>query len=108
VSEEISLEELRERLGELTVVEAQPRPAYRRRHLPGALNLPKTRAAALAPVLLPDLDAEIVVYCGSWLCRSSDRVAERLRELGYTRVRVFRGGKREWLRAGLPVGRVTA
>jgi rhodanese-related sulfurtransferase len=104
----ISLEELRERLERLTLVEAQPPAAYRRRHLPGALNLPKGRAAALAPVLLPSLDAEIVVYCGSRLCRSSDRVAERLAELGYTRVRVFRGGKREWLRAGLPVERVSA
>jgi rhodanese-related sulfurtransferase len=104
----IALEELRERLEELTLVEALPRAAYRRRHLPGALNLPRTRAEALAPVLLPDLDAEIVVYCGSRICRSSDRVAERLAALGYTRVRVFRGGKREWLRAGLPVERVSA
>jgi rhodanese-related sulfurtransferase len=108
VSKTISLEELRERLDELTVIETLPPAAYRRRHLPGALNLPKSRAAALAPVLLPELDAEIVVYCGSRLCRSSDRVAESLRRLGYTRVRVYRGGKREWLHAGLPLEHVSA
>jgi len=84
-------------------VEALPTAAFRRRHLPNALNLPRGRVESLAPALLPDRDAEIVVYCGSWLCRSSDRVAARLRALGYSRVRIYRGGKRDWLRAGLPV-----
>jgi rhodanese-related sulfurtransferase len=32
-------------------------------HLPGAVNLPPGRVAELAPRLLPDKDAEIVVYC---------------------------------------------
>ena len=56
-------------------------------------------------MLLPDLDAEIVVYCGSRLCRSSDRVAAKLLALGYKRVRVYRGGKADWRRAGLPIVR---
>ena len=103
--EEISREELCRRLDELTVVEALPRPAFRRRHLPSAINMPKSQVEALAPALLPDLDAEIVVYCGSWLCRSSDRVADKLRRLGYTYVRVYRGGKADWRRAGLPTVR---
>ena len=107
MSEEISREELRRRLGEVTLVEALPHAAFRRLHLPHAVNLPKADVARLAPVLLPDRDAEIVVYCGSWLCRSSDRVAERLRHLGYARVRVYRGGKADWRRAGLPTVRST-
>jgi rhodanese-related sulfurtransferase len=107
VIEGISREELRRRLDELTLVEALPRAAFRRRPLPNAINMPKSQAEALAPVLLPDLDAEIVVYCGSRICRSSDRVAELLGRLGYTRVRIYRGGKRDWLRAGLPVERVS-
>ena len=86
-------------------MEALPRAAYNRRHLPNALNIPRSRVEALASVLLPQLDAEIVVYCGSWLCRSSDRVAAKLRELGYTHVRVYRGGKADWRRAGLPTVR---
>jgi rhodanese-related sulfurtransferase len=103
----ISREELDERLDELTIVDAQPPAMFRRRHLPNAVNLPRTRVEALAPVLLPDLDAEIVVYCGSWLCRSSDRVAERLRRLGYTNVRIYRGGRADWRKAGLPIVRST-
>ena len=105
MSDEISREELRDRLDELIVVEALPRAAFRRLHLPGALNLPRGEVERRAPELLPDRGAEIVVYCGSWLCRSSDRVAEQLRRLGYTRVRIYRGGKHDWRRAGLPTAR---
>jgi rhodanese-related sulfurtransferase len=36
---------------------------YRHSHLPGALNLPPGKATEMAPALLPDKDAEIVLYC---------------------------------------------
>jgi rhodanese-related sulfurtransferase len=36
---------------------------YRHSHLPGALNLPPDKVAELAPELLPDKNADIVVYC---------------------------------------------
>jgi rhodanese-related sulfurtransferase len=36
---------------------------YRHSHLPGALNLPPGKAAEMAPDLLPDKKAEIVLYC---------------------------------------------
>ena len=103
----IAREELRERLAELTLVDATAPNAFRRRHLPGAVNLPPDRVEALAPVLLPDLEAEVVVYCGSWLCRSSDRVARALRALGYTDVRIYRGGRADWRRGDLPLVRST-
>jgi rhodanese-related sulfurtransferase len=99
----ISREEVRRRLGELTLVDAQHPNAFRRRRLPDAVNIPADRVEALAPVLLPDLEAPIVVYCGSWLCRSSDRVAARLRTLGYLEVEVYRGGLADWRLAQLPV-----
>jgi rhodanese-related sulfurtransferase len=34
-------------------------------HLPGAINLPPDQVEQLAPTLLPDQAAEIVVYCAS-------------------------------------------
>ena len=103
----ISRGELEERVDEVTIVDTQHPNMFRRRHLPNAVNLPPGRAEALAAVLLPDLDAEIVVYCGSWLCRSSDRVADGLHRLGYTNVRIYRGGRADWRRAGLPIVRST-
>ena len=36
---------------------------YRHSHLPGALNLPPGRVSEMAPDLLPDKEAEIVLYC---------------------------------------------
>jgi len=36
---------------------------YRHSHLPGALNLPPGEVAEMAPDLLPDKEAEIVLYC---------------------------------------------
>lgn len=36
---------------------------YRHSHLPGALNIPPGKVAKMAPDLLSDKEAEIVLYC---------------------------------------------
>ena len=64
----ISREELKEKIdrGEaFTLVETLQPVAYQHEHLPGALNLPPDRVRGLAPQLLPDKTAEIIVYCSS-------------------------------------------
>jgi rhodanese-related sulfurtransferase len=64
--ETISREELKEKMdrGEsFTLVETLPETAYHHEHLPGAVNLPPDRVQELAPGLLPDKGAEIIVYC---------------------------------------------
>ena len=104
----ISREELATKLerGEaVTLVEALPEPYYRKAHLPGAITLPAERVPDLAPQLLPDLDAEIVVYCANLACPSSAVAARGLIELGYRRVREYAGGKQDWIDAGLAVER---
>ena len=45
------------------LVETESPMMYDDAHLPGALNLPPDRVADLAARLLPERDAEIVVYC---------------------------------------------
>ena len=45
------------------LVETLPRTAYQHAHLPGAINLPPDQVKELAPTLLPDKAADIVVYC---------------------------------------------
>ncbi len=47
------------------LVETLPTVAYHHAHLPGAINLPPDQVQQLAPTLLPDKSAEIVVYCAS-------------------------------------------
>lgn len=71
-------------------------------HLPGARNMPPDSVDTLAPMLIPDRDTAVVVYC-SGTCRNSEIAAERLTELGYTDVRVYLGGKEDWVEHGLPV-----
>jgi rhodanese-related sulfurtransferase len=50
---------------EFYLVETLPTEAYRHAHLPGAINLPPDRVSELAPSVLADQSAEIVVYCAS-------------------------------------------
>ena len=45
------------------LVETLPAAAYHHAHLPGAINLPPDEVEQLAPTLLPDKTADIVVYC---------------------------------------------
>ena len=64
----ISREELKRKMdgGEsFTLVETLQPVAYQHEHLPGAVNLPPDRVRELAPNLLPDKGAEIIVYCSS-------------------------------------------
>lgn len=66
--ETVSREELKAKMdrGEaFTLVETLPEVAYQHAHLPGAINLPPDRVRELAPRLLPDKGAEIIVYCSS-------------------------------------------
>jgi rhodanese-related sulfurtransferase len=63
---EITRDELRtkiERKDRFFLVESQSPMMYEDAHLPGAVNVPPAGVAALAPLLLPEKDAEIVVYC---------------------------------------------
>ena len=71
-------------------------------HLPGAVNMPPDQVDVLAPALIPGQDAPVVVYC-SGTCQNSEIAAQRLEELGYTDVRVYLGGKEDWVEHGLPV-----
>ena len=48
------------------LVEALAEEAYKEWHLPGAINIPASRVRELAPKMLPDKNADIVVYCGSF------------------------------------------
>lgn len=47
------------------LVETLPTAAYHHARLPGAINLPPDEVTHLAPTLLPDKAADIVVYCAS-------------------------------------------
>ncbi len=103
--ERIARDELKAKLDrgdDVVVVEALPPRYFEDAHLPGAINIPHEEVETLAPKLLPDKAAEIVVYCASQTCRNSALAARRLLRLGYTRVREYDEGKADWIEAGLP------
>jgi rhodanese-related sulfurtransferase len=103
----ISRDELLEMLhGEspVSLVEALGPAYYADAHLPGAINIPLDQVDRLAPRLLPDPTVEVVVY-SSATCDNAGIVARRLSDLGYERVRVYPGGKEDWVEHGLPVER---
>ena len=89
--------------GDVVVVETLGPQYYEDAHLPGAINIPHTEVARLAPRLLPDKDAAIVTYCSNTACRNSEAAAAQLRSLGYTNVRKYAEGKQDWSEAGLPL-----
>jgi rhodanese-related sulfurtransferase len=102
MTESIDLPELERGIeaSRLTLVEALAKPYFDRGHLPGAVLLPLDGLKQNAAHVLPDKNADIVVYCSGPSCGNSDVAGRALRELGYARVRVFKGGKAEWTEAG--------
>lgn len=46
-----------------TLVETLSKTAFDHAHLPGAINLPPDQLKDLAATVLPDKNAEIIVYC---------------------------------------------
>jgi len=99
---------LQQQLGRATLVEALPETYYRDWHLPKAKHLPHDQVRRLAPALLPDRSATIVVYCASSSCQNSHIAAKVLEQMGYADVAVYAGGKQDWQEAGLPVEREQA
>ena len=65
---EISRDELRSRLNtpSLTIVDVLPAESYAAEHIPGAINLPFDSIASRVRELLPNLNAEIAVYCAKF------------------------------------------
>jgi rhodanese-related sulfurtransferase len=64
----ISREELQSKLDrgdDFFLVETLSEEQYRHSHLPTAVNLPPDAVRESAPDLLPEKEADIVVYCGS-------------------------------------------
>ena len=62
-------------------------------HIPGAIRIADSEITERAPVMLPDRDKLILVYCRSG--RRSKNAAAELVKLGYTNIKEF-GGIIDW------------
>src|SRR4030095_16972103 len=102
----VSRHELKQKIDrgdQFLLVETLHSVAFEHAHLPGAINLPPDKIKELSPELLPDKNADIVVYCAKPSCTASEEDARALAALGYTNVRDYTGGKQDWIDAGLPI-----
>ena len=105
MTQDITREELRKKIqrgDDFVLVDALSPQHYERSHLPGAINLP-LEFVDEAEKVLPDEEAEIVVYCMNEACGASGEEVRELKEMGYTNVWHYPGGKQDWLQANLPV-----
>ena len=98
--EQLSAEELQERLtrGDVIVLDVRPEPEFRAGHIAGARSAPLDTLGSLR---LPKR-REIVAYCRGPYCVYADAAVRLLRERGL-KARRLDVGYPEWQRAGLPV-----
>lgn len=99
----ISIEQLATGLGdgELVVLDVREAEAYRKAHIPGAVNIPRGQLELRVDAALPDPGRRIAVYCE--LGKISTLATAMLRKLGYARAIALDGGFRTWQEAGKPV-----
>jgi rhodanese-related sulfurtransferase len=67
-------------------------------HLPHAIHLGKGILERDIEVKVPDIDQEIILYCGGGF--RSVLAAENLQKMGYTNVHSMDGGFRAWKKEG--------
>jgi len=88
----IDTKDLKAELSKVTLVEALDAQFFERSHAKGSVNIAMGNEAKLAPELLKDKEAKIVVYCMNTKCHASDEVAKQLSNLGYKHVSIYREG----------------
>ena len=103
---EVSIEQVHTKLigGETFVlIDVREESEYARDHLPGAIPLGKGIIERDIEKVVPDLDREIVLYCGGGY--RSALAADNLQRMGYTNVWSMAGGIRAWRQAGYDLDR---
>ena len=85
------------------LVDVREESEFAKDHLPGAIHLGKGVIERDIEARVPDLNAEMILYCGGGF--RSALAADNLQKMGYTNVASMDGGWRGWTTAGLPVSR---
>jgi rhodanese-related sulfurtransferase len=100
--EQVSADELQERLerGDVVVLDVRPEVEYRSGHIAGAVSAPLSALASLAPTLPRRRD--VVAYCRGPYCVYADDAVRFLRDRG-VKARRLDVGFPEWRREGFPV-----
>lgn len=101
---EVTIDEVaeRRRRGErFELVDVREDNEVAKERIPGARHIGRGVLERDVERLVPDLDADIVLYCGGGF--RSALAAESLAKMGYRNVASMAGGIRGWKDKGLPV-----
>jgi len=94
--QKITPEQAKERMDSdksVIILDVRTEDEFREKHIEGAILIPNETILDQKPNLLPDLNAEILIYCRSG--NRSRQAAEKLLSIGYTNVYDF-GGIIDW------------
>jgi len=90
-----------DRSSKFTLVDVREESEFAKDHLPGAIHLGKGIIERDIEARVPDLDTEIILYCGGGF--RSTLAADNLQKMGYTNVISMDGGIRDWREKGYPL-----
>ena len=91
--EKLSVEELQNK--DIPVIDIRSENAYKKDHIPGAINIPYSEFSVDCPKLKKiDKESEIAVNCVSGI--SSIKITSILNENGYKKAKSLKGGFQAW------------
>jgi len=101
---ETNVDEVKKKMdqgGKFTLVDVREEGEFAKDHLPGAIHLGKGIIERDIEARVPDLNAEIILYCGGGF--RSALAADNLQKMGYKNVISMDGGIRDWREKGYPL-----
>jgi rhodanese-related sulfurtransferase len=101
---ETNVDEVKKKMdggAKFVLVDVREESEFAKDHLPGAIHLGKGVIERDIEARIPDLNAEIVLYCGGGF--RSALAADNLQKMGYKNVISMDGGIRDWREKNYPL-----
>ena len=101
---ETNVDEVKRRIDrgdKFLLIDVREESEFAKDHLPGAIHLGKGIIERDIEARVPDLGAEMVLYCGGGF--RSALAADNLQKMGYSNVISMDGGIREWREKDYPL-----
>lgn len=98
---ETNVDEVKKRMDrgdKFVLVDVREESEFAKDHLPGAIHLGKGIIERDIEARVPDLNAEMILYCGGGF--RSALAADNLQKMGYKNVISMDGGIRDWREKG--------
>ena len=92
-------------MNEARFIDSRNVESFKAGHIAGAVNIPyeEAKGTFLMDEFLIPKEMTLVVYCDGDECQSSVGLSRLLHDKGFTDIRVFFGGWKEWQMESLPI-----